>query len=47
MASTNPNRVAWMSGSVNCPGGPQSPDEGGVVLDNNGDPGEQSFNRTT
>ena len=28
-----------MSGSINAPGGPQNPSEGGVVLDNNGTPG--------
>jgi len=28
-----------MTGSVNCPGGPQTPDQGGAVLDNNGTPG--------
>ena len=35
-----------MSGSVNCPGGPQTPDQGGVVLDNNGSPGQQCPNYT-
>ena len=35
IASTNPNRVSWISGSINAPGSPQSPDEGGVTIDNN------------
>ncbi|TVY39251.1 Non-hemolytic phospholipase C [Lachnellula subtilissima] len=39
IAATEPNRVTWMTGSVNCPGGPQTPDQGGAVLDNNGTPG--------
>ncbi|KAL2003706.1 hypothetical protein VTN02DRAFT_2609 [Thermoascus thermophilus] len=39
IASTNPNRVTLVSGSVNVPGGPQSPDQGGVYLDNNETPG--------
>lgn len=39
IAATEPNRVTWMSGSINCPGGPQTPDQGGTVLDNNGTPG--------
>lgn len=39
ITSTNPNRVTLVSGSVNVPGGPQSPDQGGVYLDNNETPG--------
>ncbi|OCK82157.1 putative non-hemolytic phospholipase C precursor [Lepidopterella palustris CBS 459.81] len=39
IASTNPNRVSWVSGSINVPGGPQSPDQGGVTIDNNETPG--------
>lgn len=40
MAATNPNRVTWLSGSVNAPGGPQTPDEGGnPYIDNNITPG--------
>ncbi|KAL6825781.1 putative phospholipase C [Trichoderma sp. SZMC 28015] len=40
VAATNPNRVTWLSGSVNAPGGPQTPDEGGnPYIDNNITPG--------
>lgn len=39
ITATNPNRVTLVSGSVNVPGGPQTPDEGGVYLDNNETPG--------
>ncbi|RFU31593.1 hypothetical protein B7463_g4716, partial [Scytalidium lignicola] len=39
IAATEPNRVMWMTGSINTPGGPQSPSQGGAVLDNNGTPG--------
>lgn len=34
IAATNPNRVTWMSGSVNVPGGKQTPDQGGTLLQN-------------
>lgn len=39
IASTNPNRVSWVSGSINAPGSPQSADEGGMTIDNNETPG--------
>lgn len=39
IASTNPNRVSWVSGSINAPGSPQSPSEGGMYIDNNETPG--------
>ncbi|OJJ45717.1 hypothetical protein ASPZODRAFT_159969 [Penicilliopsis zonata CBS 506.65] len=39
ITSTNPNRVTLVSGSVNVPGSPQSPDQGGVYIDNNETPG--------
>ncbi|KAF5008766.1 hypothetical protein FDECE_5004 [Fusarium decemcellulare] len=40
IASTNPNRVMWVSGSINVPGSPQSKDEGGYpYIDNNETPG--------
>lgn len=39
IASTSPNRVSWISGSINVPGGPQTSDEGGVYLDNSETPG--------
>lgn len=39
IASTNPNRVSWISGSINVPGSPQSASEGGVTIDNNETPG--------
>lgn len=31
--------MTWASGSINAPGSPQTPDQGGIVLDNNGGPG--------
>ena len=31
-----------MSGSINCPGGPQTPDQGGIVTDNSEGPGCES-----
>lgn len=40
VAATNPNRVTWLSGSINAPGGPQTPSEGGnPYIDNNITPG--------
>ena len=39
IASTNPNRVALVSGSINVPGGPQKPEQGGVYIDNDITPG--------
>ncbi|EKG22523.1 Phosphoesterase [Macrophomina phaseolina MS6] len=39
IASTNPNRVTWVSGSINAPGSPQTPDQGGMTIDNNESPG--------
>lgn len=40
VASTNPNRVMWVSGSNNVPGSPQTSDEGGYpYIDNNETPG--------
>ncbi|KAI9695152.1 MAG: hypothetical protein M1820_008858 [Bogoriella megaspora] len=39
IASTTPNRVSWFSGSINCPGGPQTPDQGGMTIDNSDTPG--------
>ncbi|SCO42877.1 related to non-hemolytic phospholipase C precursor [Fusarium fujikuroi] len=40
IASTNPNRVMWISGSINVPGSPQTKDEGGYpYIDNNETPG--------
>jgi len=39
IASTNPNRVSWVSGSINAPGSPQNRDEGGVTIDNHEVPG--------
>ncbi|KAL2206868.1 non-hemolytic phospholipase c [Sarocladium strictum] len=34
-SNTNANRRFWESGSINVPGGKQSPDQGGIILDNN------------
>ncbi|KAK4574546.1 hypothetical protein LTR86_001387 [Recurvomyces mirabilis] len=42
IASTNPNRVTWVSGSINAPGSPQTPSEGGFYIDNNETPGCES-----
>ncbi|KAJ5212782.1 uncharacterized protein N7498_004428 [Penicillium cinerascens] len=42
VTSTNPNRVTLVSGSINVPGSPQSPDQGGPYLDNNETPGCES-----
>ncbi|KAM0738212.1 hypothetical protein ACQRIT_007404 [Beauveria bassiana] len=40
VASTSPNRVTWVSGSINSPGGPQKPDQGGnPYIDNHETPG--------
>lgn len=39
IASTNPNRVTWVSGSINVPGSPQKSDQGGVYIDNHEVPG--------
>lgn len=40
IASTNPNRVTWASGSINVPGSPQTASEGGYpYIDNNETPG--------
>lgn len=39
IASTNPNRVSWVSGTINAPGSPSSPDAGGMCIDNNQNPG--------
>jgi len=39
IAATNPNRVTWVSGSINVPGSPQNPNQGGVYIDNNEVPG--------
>ncbi|UNI22444.1 Phospholipase C [Purpureocillium takamizusanense] len=43
VASTSPNRVVWASGSINVPGSPQRPDQGGnPYIDNNETPGCES-----
>ncbi|PLB33161.1 nonhemolytic phospholipases C family protein [Aspergillus candidus] len=39
ITSTSPNRVSLVSGSINIPGGPQTPDQGGPYIDNNEIPG--------
>ena len=39
IASTNPNRVTWVSGSINVPGNAQTANEGGLYIDNNEVPG--------
>src|ERR1700744_3447933 len=43
LAPTDPNRVIWMSGSINVPGSPSNPNgTGGAMLDNTVDYGESS-----
>ncbi|PGH33019.1 phospholipase C [[Emmonsia] crescens] len=44
ITATNPNRVTLVSGSINAPGSPQSPDEGGVYIDNTETPGCEAPN---
>lgn len=44
IASTNPNRVTWMSGTINAPGSPPAPGEGGMYIDNNESPGCEGTN---
>lgn len=44
IASTNPNRVSWVSGTINAPGSPSSPDAGGMYIDNNENPGCEDTN---
>lgn len=40
LAATDPNRIVWMSATVNNPGTPNNPDgEGGMMLDNSATPG--------
>ncbi|KAG5927907.1 hypothetical protein E4U42_001584 [Claviceps africana] len=40
LASTDPNRITWMSGSVNVAGSPTNPDgKGGMIIDNTATPG--------
>ena len=42
LAATDPNRINWMSGTINQPGSPNNPDgqsEGGMILDNTASPG--------
>ena len=39
IASTNPNRVSWVSGTINAPGSPAGVDAGGMTIDNNEMPG--------
>lgn len=43
VTATNPNQATLVSGSVNVPGGPQTPDQGGVYLDNNESPGRTFY----
>jgi len=41
LAATDPNRIVWMSGTVNNPGTPTNPDgDGNMILDNNASPGQ-------
>lgn len=46
LAATDPNRIMWMSGSINIPGSPTNPDgEGGLIIDNAATPGKSSQTR--
>lgn len=41
LAATDPNRIMWVSGSINIPGSPTNPDgEGGLIVDNAATPGK-------
>lgn len=41
--ATNPNRVTWVSGTINAPGSPTNPNgTGGTYIDNNETPGMAS-----
>ncbi|CRG82678.1 phospholipase C [Talaromyces islandicus] len=43
LMSTDPNRIMWMSGSVNIPGSPTNSDgKGGMIIDNSNTPGCES-----
>lgn len=43
LGATDPNRIMWMSGSLNIPGSPTNPDgSGGMILDNSASPGCES-----
>ncbi|KAL2846360.1 phosphoesterase family-domain-containing protein [Aspergillus pseudoustus] len=44
ITATNPNRVTLVSGSINVPGSPQTPDQGGPYIDNNETPGCENNN---
>ncbi|EQK97990.1 hypothetical protein G6O67_003566 [Ophiocordyceps sinensis] len=40
LAATDPNRIMWMSGSINIPGSPSNRDgKGGLIIDNTATPG--------
>lgn len=44
LAATDPNRIQWMSGSINIPGSPSNPDgKGGMIIDNSATPGKLPF----
>lgn len=43
LAATDPNRIMWMSGSINIPGSPSNRDgKGGLIIDNTATPGRSS-----
>ncbi|KYK62120.1 Phosphoesterase [Drechmeria coniospora] len=40
LAATDPNRIQWMSGTINVPGSPTNPEgKGSVIIDNSASPG--------
>jgi phospholipase C len=44
LMATDPNRIMWMSGSVNIPGSPTNLDgKGGMIIDNSNTPGESAI----
>ena len=41
LASTDPNRIWWNSGTINAPGSPSNADgDGSIIIDNNATPGK-------
>ena len=44
LAATDPNRIMWMSGSINIHGSPSNPDgSGGIIIDNSATPGKSQW----
>lgn len=48
LAATDPNRIHWMSGSINIPGSPSNPDgKGAMIIDNSATPGKLFYPNLT